>query len=219
MANLQSLKTDFLISLNEPADTTRFTPSQQTGFLNQGMRFIATLSNANTDLVKVTTTENIGAYTFPADGLLINEAYYGNELVASDTYPLEIITKKYLKEIAPEWLDETSGASGKPRYLLKIDRQTVYIHPRPDAASAGKKIFLDYGYMPVAMSQDSDEPDLPLVFHDIIVLYALSRAYDSLSKPEMAAKKFNDFKSQYNLLKDIADREAEDTFRWKWLVE
>ena len=218
MSTLQQLKADFLLSLRETASDTHFTDSQQTGFLNMGMRFVAVLSNSNTDMINMVSEENVGAYNYPKDGLLIADAYFGNELVAGDTYPLQVMTKKFMKETIPGWLDETSGAAGKPKYLIKIDRNTVYIHPRPDSSNAGKKIFLDYGYVPSPMIADGDEPDLPLVFHDIIVLYALSRAYDSLSNVEMAAKKFNDFKSQYVLLKDVVDREAEDTFRWKWMV-
>ena len=218
MSTKQQLDADFLLSLRETSDDTHFTSSQRTGFLNQALNFIAALSNSTSDLVKITTENNVGAYTVPSDNLLFQEAYFGDETAVENVYPLEIITRKFLKEIDPGWLDETSGKSGKPRYLVKLDRQTLYIHPRPDTEWAGKKVLLYYGYLPAALSADGDTPDLPTIYHPLITLYALYLAYDSLTNPEMSAKKFNDFKGQYNMLKDVVDREADETFNWKWMA-
>lgn len=218
MSTLQQLQSFFLLGLRETTADSHFTDSQQAGLLNQGMNFLAALSNTTTDLVEITTESNIGAYTIPSDNLLFQEAYYGVPSSTGKMYPLKIVTRKFLREIAPGWLDETSANGGQPRYLVKLDPQTLYIHPRPIGEWVGQKVLLYYGFLPAPMVAAGDTPGIPAIYHPLITLYALYLAYDSLGNPEMASKKFNDFRGQYNMLKDVVDREADDTFSWKWGV-
>jgi len=218
MSTLQQLRANFYDLIRE-AENDHFTAAQANGLLNQGKDFLAVLSNSSTDRIDVTTEQSKGAYTLPSDTLLINNAYFGDVTVSGDIGPLKIITEKVLTNLFPSWQDETTDADGEPSYLLKLDRQTIYVHPRPDADNAGKKIILNYGYLPANMSSDSDSPDIPPVFHNLIPFYAAYLAYLSLSNTEVARQMYRDFINQYNTLKDVVDREADDIFRWKWISE
>lgn len=218
MSTLQTLKAAFLLEIGETSDNTRFSEDQQKGFLNGGLTFLAVLSGSASDLVQVTTQENVGAYTIPNDKLIFQEVYFGDTALANDTYKLDIITRKFLGQIDQNWLDETSSAAGKPRYLIQLDPRTFYIHPRPNATYAGKKVMFYYGYAPALMANDSDTPDLPYVFHDLLPIYAAHLAHSSVLNPGRSKLKFDEFIKKYTLLKDVVDRESEDTFRWKFMA-
>lgn len=218
MPTVQQIDAGFLLLLRETSDDTRFTPEQRYGFLNEAKNYIAALSNQTTDLVTVVTTQNVGAYTLPSDTLLINNAYFGTELTANGVWPLKVVTRKVLKELFPNWLDETAGAAGTPIYLVKFDQNTIYVHPRPDASQAGKKIFMDYGYVPADISASTDTPDIPVIYHSIMKFYAAYLAYLPTNQ-ELATKLYDGFLKHYNVLKENVDREAEDLLRWKWVTD
>lgn len=216
---LQQIREAFLLLIRESTDdaqASHFTTTEIRGFANEAKDFLAALSASTKDDVSVAVETNVGAYTLPSDTILIKHAYYGNVSKVGGVKPLKVLSEKILTDLHPGWREETTQSTGEPVYLIRLDRQTIFVFPRPNSDQSGKRIFISYAYKPAALANDSDEPDIPLVFHPILKLYMGYLAYLNLTNPDMATKMWGDFITQYNLLKDTADREAEDIYRWKW---
>lgn len=185
------------------------------GFLNEGAEFAAVFIEYPRNLVTVTTQNNVGSYANPVDNLVLRTAYFGDTTLAGDVKPLKIVSEETLKEIYPSWLDQsTSGTASRPEYLIQLDRLTVHIFPRPNAS--GKSLILNYNYNPAPMVNDSDVPDLPIPYHDLIPLYALHLAYYSLQKPELSAQFYKDFMAKVQLLKSAVTKESKEALSFQW---
>lgn len=219
MATLQQLKDRTLVLLRETASDTHFTPEQITGYLNQGQDYLAAISAPPEDLLTVPVEQGVGAYTLPSDNLVFTSAYFGSPTEANDVRPLTILNKTIAKHMFPNWLDETAATEGEPSHLWKLDDSTVFIYPRPNAASAGKTILLYYGYTPSIMVNDSDTPDIKPNYHFLLPLYACRMAYYALTNPVMAKEMFGAFMADFNAVKGTVDKEAEETFAFKWGIK
>lgn len=180
--------------ISQVEGTSDFSASEINGFTNEGMRFLATLVKYPIDTVSVQVEEGKGAYTLPSDFLILKLAFFGDVSKVGDVLPLTIVSKESLTELFPSWLDETSGTKDRPNYVLLLDRQTVFIFPRPDIthSATGKKLIIDYVHSPATLSSDSQEPDLPIVYHDSLVDYNASKCYGGkLNRPDLAQVLFN----------------------------
>lgn len=183
----------------EDEANTDFTNTELNDYADEGVRFLATLVKWPRDKIDVQLVAGTGAYTLPADAILIWNAYYGDVSVKGDVRPLDVMSEEELKHINPGWLDEHSESRGTPRRIILLDRNTVFAEPIPDttAAASGKKLILTYVYSPAAMGNDSSEPDLPLSFHDLIPIYVKHKCY--------AGKLKDQFLSD-SALKEVVDK-------------
>lgn len=216
MATLQQLQSRTYDLLRETSSDGHFTSDQITGHLNHAQEFLAALSSPPEDLVSVATQENVGQYTLPSDQLIIKQAFFGDKDTSGQISPLTILNKAIAKEMFPRWLDATSANAGFPTHLWRYDKTTIYIHRRPNADHAGKRIYLFYGFNPTALVNASDEPQIHPQYHNIMPFFACRLAYLALSNGKMATTMYNNFLQDYNLISDNVDKEAEEIFAFKW---
>lgn len=218
MATLQQLQSRTYDLLRETSSDGHFTSDQITGFLNHAQEFMAALSSPPEDLVSVATTENVGKYTLPSDQLVIKTAFFGNrdDTTKADIWRLTVLDKTAAADLFPDWLSLSTTNQGDPKYLWRYDKTSIYIHPRPNAANAGKRVYFFYGFNPTALSSSSDEPQIHPQYHNIMPFFACRLAYLALSNPDMAKEMYNQFLNDYNLIKDNVDKESEETYRFKW---
>lgn len=206
--------------LREDSDNTHFTDSVLNGFLNEAAEYAAVFIEYPRDLVSVLAADGVGSYPNPADNLLIRTAYFGNrDSLSGDIQPLTIVNEDVLTNMYPSWMDQTSGSKAdRPQYLIQIDRKTIYVYPRPNAiaVSNSRKIFLNYNYVPASMTNDSDVPDLPLPYHNIIVLYALHLCYLGIEKNEASVSMYKMFEEKVDKLKSAVTKETKPSLGFSW---
>lgn len=200
------------------ASNSDFTDAELNGFANRGVQFIATLVEWPRDIIAIQVEEGKPAYPLITDAMKLRTGYFGDQNTAGDVIPIQICTEEQLREYAPNWLDKTSSARGRPTKVILLDRVTVLVHPTPNAeeAASGKKLFLGYVYYPAALSADGDYPDLPDVYHDFIEEYAAHLCY--LGKLEKAnkAKEILDLVTQkVKAVQPQATDDIQDKF-WGW---
>ena len=155
---------------------TDFTDSDLNGFIDEAVRKLAAIVKKPTKRTSFQVTDGTATYaiaTYAADLILPTKAYFGNPAIGRDVKPLRIIPEESLAELNPSWLETTSDSKGRPEYLIK-DGTDLRIHPRPDATegASGKLVYLTFVYQPAAIASDSAEPDMPLVYHDLVSIYA-----------------------------------------------
>lgn len=206
--------------LREDSGNSHFTDSVINGVLNEGVEFSAVFIEYPRDLVSVQAQDGVGAYPNPADNLLLRSAYFGNrDTITSDIRPLTFVTEETLKAMYPSWLDQTSGSTAdRPQYIIQLDRNTIYVYPRPNGVGSaqGKKIWLNYNYVPAPMTDDSDVPDLPAPYHSLLPIYAMHLLYIPLEKDEKAPNYFDMFMKKINLLKSAVTKESKENLGFAW---
>lgn len=219
MASLSQIRslTRTYISQTDTTNTD-FSDDTLNGFINEGVRFLGAIVKKPIDHVDVQVEVNTPAYTLPTDAVLLLTAYFGDASSRGDVIPLQIVTEEALRAVYPNWLDETSNTSGRPRYATLIDMSTVLITPKPNTAESatGKKLSLGYVYQPTVLANDSDTPQLPVVYHDLVSQYASQMCYFSkLNKPELGAAILNQVVEKAKKLEDLIVKDVQ-SFGFSW---
>lgn len=199
-----------------------YTDTELNGLIDEAVTFAATLVEWPREFKEITPVDGTADYDITStaltyDTLKIRTAYFGDRSIAGDISPLSVLTEEGLRTIDPNWLDQSSGSKGTPRYLIQKSKTTITIHPRPDsdASASGKKLILNRVYYPGAMSSDSSTPDLPVPYHDLLKFYVSYLCYSGkLRDTKIASEKLKKFTEQVALLKPIVDKETEEGFRF-----
>ena len=222
MASLQQIRNQTRILINQPSGGD-FTDSELNGFINEGVRFLATVINWPRDRVETQAEENTGAITLPKDTIMLLLAYFGNENESGDKLPLFILSEEQLAELEPNWTDNTTSSQGRPRYMVMIDKRTVVVYPRPNASESavGKKIEIVYSYYPSTMTADGNEPDIPLVYHDFAGQYAASKCYMSkLNNPVLGQGILKEIIEKAQMVKPVITKEInQQGFVWGGTIQ
>lgn len=218
---LQQLRNSVYALLREDSTNTHFTDTTVIdGFLNEGVEYAAVFIEYPRDLVSVAAQNGVGSYPNPADNLVLRTAYFGNrDTILNDIRPLKVISEETLKTIYPSWLDQNAGSTAdRPEYLIQLDRKTIYIFPRPNAVAVAnsRKIWLNYNYVPASMTNDSDTPDLPVPYHNIMVDFALYRCYIALQNVPLAEQMFKSFIAKIQQLKSAVTKETKEGLSFQW---
>ena len=180
MATLSQIRSLVRQKISQTDETnTDFTNDELNGFINEGQRFLGVIVKKPIDHIEIQVQQDYPAYTLPPDAILLATAYFGDVSIQRDVLPLKIMTEEALKEVNPQWMDENASSQGRPTRIILLDRRTVFINPRPnsDQGVSGKKLRLGYVYQPANMANDSDAPDIPLVYHDLISEYATQMCF------------------------------------------
>lgn len=220
MATLSQLRVRTQGLIREDPGNTRFTDSVLNGYINEGMEFLAVFIEYPRVLDSVVTQLNIGSYANPSDNLLIRTAYFGDPNTSGDIKPVKFVTEETLKEMYPSWLDNTvASQADRPQYLIQLDRKTLTIFPRPNAVAAGKKLWINYNYVPAPLVNDSDVPDIPVPYHSLVPLYASHLAYIGLQQVNTAEALFKDFMGKVQQLKSAVTKESNENLGFSWSSE
>lgn len=219
MSNLGQIRTVARGKISQTDETnTDFTNQELNSSINEGARFLGVLVKKPTDHVEVQAQVGYPAYNLPGDALLLATAYFGDLSIPGDVWPISIITEENLKEIRPSWMDESAQARGRPQYIILADRKTVLVNPTPDDASSasGKKIHINYVYQPALMVNDSDEPDLPLEYHDLLADYTQHLCYlGKLKQPDLGVALLQQIVEKAKKLEPMIIKEAV-SFGFAW---
>ena len=115
---------------------------------------------------------------------------------------------KYRSEEDIDAIYTTSPDTGTP-YFYYIDREAgkYGLYPIPSAVTAGSFI---YKAIPATLATDTDTPDIPELYHDLIVAGASYRVAEQLNKPDL----FNHYYALFGALmsdmsNDMAARQSD----------
>lgn len=219
MSNLGQIRSLSRVKISQTDENnTDFSNTELNGFANEGVRFLGALVKKPIDHVEIQVQQDYPAYTLPSDAILLNTAYFGDLSIQGDVRPLTIITEEGLKEVRPSWLDDNISSQGRPAYIVLIDRVTVLINPRPNAAegAGGKKLHIGYIYQPGILTNDSDTPDLPIVYHDLIADYIhYMCCLSKLNKPDLATQLLSQLIDKAKKLEPLIIKES-TSFGFTW---
>ena len=219
MSNLGQIRNLTRVKISQTDETnTDFTNADLNGFINEGQRFLGAIVKKPIDHVEIQVQQDYPAYTLPNDAILLNTVYFGDTTISGDVKPLQILTEEALKEINPSWMDENTTSQARPLRIVLLDRTTVLINPRPNSAESvsGKKLRIGYVYQPANMANDSDNPDLPIVYHDLIAEYAhVQCLFSKLKQPDVATALLGTMIDKAKKLEPLIVKEAND-FGFSW---
>lgn len=112
----------------------------------------------------VTTVKDQAEYAFTGNFKEITDCYYDT---ASAKTPLIKTSWRFERQLCPGWY---YAASGVPSRFMFMATNTLRLAPAP--ATAALTVRALGVKMPAALSEGSDTPPFPSVFHEAIALYA-----------------------------------------------
>ena len=144
-----------------------FTQTQVKVWLNNAQqevqkRLIKAGANYYTKCVTASTVTNQRKYAFPADLKKINRL----EVIVQGTVPNESFVQ--ILPITLNQVDLIIPGPGQPAYYY-IDRESFMLWPTPDRVYTLRMV---YSYQVTNMILDSDTPDVPAPYHELIALLA-----------------------------------------------
>jgi hypothetical protein len=104
----------------------------------------------------------------------------------------------YVEDPADIAYNNQAGQSvGEPQYYTLSSGTTLRLSPIPDAVYS---LTLDYYKAPSALSTDTDVSAIPSDYHDVMISYALSRAYRSEDDMQMSQFFYAEFMRDLQML-------------------
>lgn len=136
----------------------------------------------------ITTVVGTETYNLPSDVVRING-------VTNASSPSELT---YVEDPADIAYNNQAGQSvGEPQYYTLSSGTTIRLSPIPDAVYS---LTLDYYKAPSALSADTDVSTIPSDYHDVMISYALSRAYRSEDDMQMSQFFYSEFMRDLQML-------------------
>jgi hypothetical protein len=200
MATLSAIRTLFRAQISQSdSNNSDISDSEANNFANQACRYAATLAKWPRDHAEWTIegsntpASSKDTYDLPSDFISVISVKMGSQSTG-DVFQLKIMDERELDSYRPGWMNRTSSDMGKPDVFMLLDRYHFLLSPSPNNDTNGKKVIMTYVYYPATLVNDSDVPDLPLIYHDILPFYMASLAYGGeLKNPELAIQKNNEF--------------------------
>ena len=219
MATLSAIRAQLRALINEPdPNNSHFSDSDFNEYINEAQTFLAAYIEYPRTIVSTQVTAGTANYSLPSDSISIITVYFGDLAIANDIRVLRVLNEESLKTIYPSWLSTDSTSRGRPRFAFLKERTILTLIPTPDADNAvtGKKYHLNYIQTPAALSSDSDTPELPLPYHDLLQFYAAHLAYLNLQVQEMADKMMASFSEKIKALQAEVNKESKEALSWQW---
>lgn len=82
-------------------------------------------------------------------------------------------TGESLQSLELREFDAQEATTGRPTAYTVVGNQ-ITLYPSPDAAYG---LSLRYWRLPADMSADGDKPEIPVQYHEILIAYAMNKAY------------------------------------------
>lgn len=178
-------------------------------FINDGVREIL---YKNESLLQKTTTANSVAnqknYSLPTD-ILILRGITWKDTGQSSYHALKGLRLNEFNEYIDGWDGTDYGSSVPLVYMIFEDLITVFPTPSVSTAAAMK---LYYQRSPVDVALSSDTPDIPSIYHEILVKYCLQQAYEMDEDVEAVALKQKDIMESVNFLRGRSEWTPEETY-------
>lgn len=141
----------------------------------------------------ITTAVGTDTYNLPSDVIRING-------VTDASAPSELT---YVNDPADiDYYNQNGQSMGDPQYY-SITATGIRLSPVPDSV---RTLTLDYYKSASTLSADTDVSSIPSDYHDVMISYALSRAYRSEDDMQMSQFYYSEFSRDLNQLG--ADRQS-----------
>ena len=178
-------------------------------FINDGVREII---YKNESLLQKTATANSVAnqqdYSLPVD-LLILRGISWKDSSETSYHKLKARSLNEFNEYIDGW-DGTDYGNGVPvTYMVFEDQITLFPTPSTSTAAAMK---IYYQRSPTDVVASIDTPDIPSIYHEIIVKYCLQQAYEMDEDVEAVALKQKDIMESVNFLRGRSEWTPEETY-------
>lgn len=182
-------------------------------WINQGAR---TIVMQNESLYQLSTTASSVAdqqlYSLPSDLLILRSIKY-RESTTGQYFKLDGYDLAKFEELVDGWEGDTNR--GVPTCFTIVDTSTspqvIAVYPTPQVAVVdGFKI--TYNRMPVEVTDTTDTPDLPLIYHDILIKHCVQQAYELDEDWEAAGNKAGELDRDINLLRGREEWKAQATY-------
>ena len=166
--NRGEIRTKVLNRLNQDTDSPQYWETDHINrVINEG--YINLMSHTHT--METSTTLSLIAYQhvyeLAAAAFILLRMFYET----TDRLIMPISWAK-LNNHDPQWVDSTDS---RPRQYIFIPPNKVFLYPAVTADS-DDAITYYYTQIPSDMTADSDTPDIPEIYHDALVEFALSVA-------------------------------------------
>ncbi|MBS1863008.1 MAG: hypothetical protein JSS68_15005 [Actinobacteria bacterium] len=140
-------------------------------WLNQAQRRVVLESNLRTQDESATVTTEVGksAYSLPSDFARIIDLHNPT-------------TQELLTPIDIKSLDALPASTGLP-YSYVISGTNILLYPTPDAVYS---LSLRYWRLPEDMVSDSDTPEVPAQYQELLIAFAMKKAFLREDDPQMA---------------------------------
>lgn len=224
MATFAAIRSQVYSLLREtPLTDSNFTDAQINAFINQAIKMaVPIIEQPRKDATPVAAVQGTTDYAVPSDFVRLNTADFGDVTLANDVKPLTFVTPETLRSLFPFWRSTHVSNQGRPSYIaFAKDEDTLFLYPPPNAAEAvsGKYLIYNYLFYPADLSADSDTPDLPLPYHDILKFYVAHLCYLNLGNGDLATKMYGEFIAHDKQIRLASTIESKEALGWEWAYD
>jgi hypothetical protein len=178
-------------------------------FINDGVREV--LYKNESLLQKTATTNSIASqqdYAVPADVLILRGLSW-KDTGETSYHKLKGLSLNEFNEYIDGWDGNDYGTGVPIVYMIFEDLITVFPTPAVSTAAALK---LYYQRTPVDVALTSDTPDIPSIYHELLVKYCLQQAYEMDEDVEAVALKGKEFTEGLNFMRGRSEWTPEETY-------
>ena len=179
-------------------DGAQITDADILRWINDAMRDIALRNNLLEVKAATATVAGTQDYALPTDLLTLHSVRYGTNKLKSLS----------LQE-ADEFMDTDSTNKGVPAYY-SMWGQTISLYPIPQDSITSLNIY--YTRQPLVVSDNSQTPEIPAVYHLRLVEYCIAQAFELDSEPDSYAAKMAQFNQGVQSTKDNSEWKQRDFY-------
>jgi hypothetical protein len=185
-------------------------------YINDGCRAFVL---QNEDLLQTVGTNssvaNQNTYALPVDLLILKSVMFQGP---GDTsfFNLKAMSFNEFNEYIDGW-DGTSLYSGTPMAYMRYG-DNITLFPTP-TVSGTNNIKIYYNRKPVDVVTNVDIPDIPVLYHEVLVKYCLSQAYEMDEDLDAAAMKGQQISGDMTLLRGRQDWNVEEKYPMITILE
>lgn len=178
-------------------------------YINDGQRkIVAQNESLLQKIVTADTVDGQDEYSLPADSLILRSISYKGPSDQS-YYKLKGMTLSEFNEYIDGWDGSFYGKSAP--LVFMVYGSTVTLFPTPDVSqTAGLKLY--YTRQPVDVTMGSDTPDLPVLYHEVLVSYCMSQAYIMDEDLEAAAAMGQQIQGDMTVLRGQSEWKQQEAY-------
>lgn len=167
---------------------------------NEGLLKIARETDALLDTATIPSVIGTSDYVLPTDFLRIDR-------VTFDGVTLIRTTSQDLDAMVPS-RNVTPGITALPTRFY-VRQKKIVLYPTPDRV---KNIVVEYTARPAELVNAADVPEIPVEYHNDIIRFALSRAYELDGQRTDAREVMSEFQEGLGLTRDEIDQPYTDSY-------
>ena len=178
-------------------------------WINEGQRHIVSTNEGLLEKTAVSSSQsNIQSYPLPIDILILQSVSY-QDLNQLSYIKLKAFSMNQFNEYVDGW-DGSTFAPGTPTIFTVFANQLL-IFPIPTLSVPNAfKIF--YTRTPTDVVGVTDTPDLPLLYHDVLVKYCMQQAYETDANFQGVWFKNNEIATDISTLRGRNDWKAQANY-------